>query len=216
MTRQSVFHWLDSRGWLVFSGSANSGIRAQILNRLSTDGAVVLLTTGGEDVETADAALADLEELGAPAGYLVDVSTEDDETVRARVSEASLVVLETQAETQRVKSALQGAADEGIRAALANGAWLLAEGRAAEAVGEWYLRSSQDVRAGLNWLSQAFVLVGDATPAEVIKRLLSEQPQAIVLSIASGSALVLGPDGEIETWGEGRVTVVLGQSLLHN
>jgi hypothetical protein len=39
---------------------------------------------------------------------------------------------------------------------------------------------------------------------------LRDYPDAIAIGIGPGSALVLGPNGEVETWGKQQVTISLG------
>jgi hypothetical protein len=46
--------------------------------------------------------------------------------------------------------------------------------------------------------------------AVVAKPLLAEQSTSLAVAIGFGSALALGPDGQVETWGRRQVTVALG------
>src|SRR5690606_13987307 len=93
MARNNVLRWQDGRGWLILSGGGAdaSDVRAQAIGRVSADGGVAYVSLSGAQAEKA---LADMEDLGAPSGYLVDVLTEDDETIQAKLSEAGLVVIE--------------------------------------------------------------------------------------------------------------------------
>jgi len=50
--------------------------------------------------------------------------------------------------------------------------------------------------------------------SEIGKTVLNRQPSAIALGIGIGSALALGPDGEVETWGGKQVTIALGRNYI--
>jgi hypothetical protein len=59
-------------------------------------------------------------------------------------------------------------------------------------------------------LQEALVLPEVESAAVVAKPLLAEEPTSIAVGIGIGSALALGPDGQVETWGMRQVTVALG------
>jgi hypothetical protein len=211
MARNNVLRWQDGRGWLILSGGGAdaSDVRAQAIGRVSADGGVAYVSLSGAQAEKA---LADMEDLGAPSGYLVDVLTEDDETIQAKLSEAGLVVIEGSASVDDLRSSLLGAAIEGIHVAFENGAVVLAEGRAASVFGEWVAQESGALTSGLEWVQSALILpaITSISQSEIAQSALSAQPSAIAIGIGEGSALALGPDGEVETWGGRQVTIALG------
>ena len=211
MPNRNVFHWMDGRGWLILSGGPDRAgeLRALALERAAADGAVACISTTG--VEAGDRLLTDMQDLGAPSGYLVDVAAEDDETVRSRLAEAGMVIIEGEASAMAVRSMLLGAAIEGIQRAYQNGAVILAEAASAVVFGEWVRQETGEVTRGLEWLKGALILRG-ADVAEPAKTALAGQPQAIAVGIGVGSALALGPDGEIELWGKKEITVLLGRN----
>src|SRR5260370_3100809 len=98
MPRANMIRWRDGAGWLVLSGggdieSAETGeIEAEALARVAAGDPMAYIWAAG-DVETADKHLEALLDLGAPTGYLVDVLTEDDETVRGQLPVPGLTVL---------------------------------------------------------------------------------------------------------------------------
>ena len=214
MPSHTVFQWLDGRGWLVLSGGADAGgeLRATALARSSADGGVACVALSN-DPGAGDRLLDDVEDLGAPSGYVVDVAAEDDQTVQAKLVEAGVIVILTDGTAESVRSALKGAAIEGIQIAYQNGAVVLAEGACAMAFGGYLVTSEGDVDPGLGWLTDALVLHGMESAAEQAKDLLAVQPNGIAVGIGVGSALALGPDGQVETWGKGQVTVALGADL---
>ncbi len=205
MPEQSVFHWLDGRGWLVFSGGGSDEIRAAALGRMAADGGIACISFSGDP----DHLLDDLADLGAPPAFLVDVFGEDDLTIRDQIAQSGMIVIEGGASAVEVRGALRGAALEGMQAAFENGALVLLEGAAALAFAGWLIEDDE-VEIGLEWLIGALVLVGVRNAAPYAKPVLDVQPTAIAVAIMPDSALALGPDGEIEIWGLGEVTVALG------
>ncbi len=213
MASQNILHWRDGRGWLVLAGGESGDVRGQVIGRAAADGGVAYLSLGNHD-GWIEAALADMDDLGAPPGYIVDALTEDDQTLTARLSEAAIIVVENAPQVGELRSGLLGAAAAGMQAAFENGAVVLAEGRAAMALGAWVI-TGDAVLPGLEWLAGALVVPGvtavaQSAPAQWV---LNEQPGAIAIGIGSTSALALGPDGEVEPWGQRQVTVVLGREF---
>lgn len=214
MARNNVLQWRDGRGWLVLSGKAieGSAVRAQAIGRMAADGGIAYLSLASSS-DVAEAALADFEDLGASSGYLVDVLSEDDDTIRAQLADAGMIVINAATDATSVRSVLLGAAAEGMQAAFENGALILAEGVCAAALGEWILVDNKNVIDGLGWLAQSVILpevvaVAGSVPGRAA---LEYSPSALAIGIGPASALVLGPDGEVEIWGDKQVTVALGR-----
>jgi hypothetical protein len=205
MPTQSVFHWLDGRGWLVFSGGASDDIRAQALGRAAADGGVACVALSGDP----DLLLDDVADLGAPSGYVVDVLGEDDAALQDKLAQAGTVIIAGGDSPVAARGTLRGVPLEGIETAFANGGVILLEGESASAFGAW-LVAGEEVEAGFEWLTGAAVLTGVGNAGEAAKPILAAQPTAIAVAILPGSALALGPDGQVETWGNREVTVALG------
>lgn len=214
MTHKNVLRWMDGRGWLVFSGGQSvTTIRAQVIERLATDGAVAYITLGDES-GLGEHALTDMADLGAPSGYLVNILAEDDETIQSRLADAGMVVIEDSSDVMQMRSALMGAALDGIQVAFENGAIILAEASSAALFGSWLVDSTGNTLTGLEWLEGALIVPGVNAISESpsAKHLLRVQPDAIAVGIGGQSALALGPDGEVELWGERQVSVALGRA----
>ncbi len=207
MPKQSVFRWLDGRGWLVFSGGADDDVRALALGRAAADGGVACVALSGDP----DALLDDIADLGAPSGYVVDVFGEDDESLNDKLAQSGMVILVGGASAAEVRGALRGAALDGIQAAYQNGAVILLEGVDAMAFGAWLVDDA--VAGGLGWLEGAAVFTGVSNAGAPAKPVFEQQPDAIAVAILPGSALALGPDGQIEAWGEREVTIALGPAF---
>ncbi|HVU11385.1 MAG TPA: hypothetical protein VHD90_08910, partial [Phototrophicaceae bacterium] len=199
MPSSNVFHWLDGRGWLIFSGDADDDIRALALGRAAADGAVACISLSGDP----DQLLDDISDLGAPSGYLVDVLGEDDQTLRDKLAQAGMVIITGGESPLDVRGALYGVALEGIQAAYQNGAIILLENFAATAFSTWIM--DEEIEDGLKWLDGAAVFM-DGSAAEQAKPIFAEHPEAVAVAIQPGSALAFGPDGEIQAWGRREVT----------
>lgn len=204
MAGATVLRWIDGRGWLVLSGDDDEDIRAIAINRSSADGGVACISLSGAGEQLTD----QMVELGAPSSYQVDMFTEDDQAVQTKLAEAGVVIIEGGVSPDEVRSVLRGAAIDGIQEAYQNGAVVLVEGVAAEAFGAWIL--SDAVAAGLEWIEGAVVMRGGAGAGARARPVFEAQPNAVAIAVEPGSALALGPDGQVETWGRRQVTVALG------
>ena len=212
MTRNAALNWLDGRGWLVLTGNApaSESIRARTLGIAAADGAVAVVAVHGEDA-AAEQLLVDMEDLGAHAGYLVDVLAEDDLAVHEKLAEASVVIISAQDQATNVRSVIVGAAIEGIQTAFENGAVVLVEGPGAMAFGEWVV-AEDGIIAGLEWLRGTLVVPGAERVAdvEIVQAVLAARRSGVAIGIGVESALALGPDGQVELWGRQQVTIALG------
>lgn len=205
MPSVNVLRWIDGRGWIILAGGADDDIRALAINRSSADGGIGVIALDGEGERLID----DLNDLGAPSSYAADVFTEDDEALENKLGEAGVVLVSGAASPDEARSALRGAALAGLHQAYANGAVILLEGAAAAAFGSWIA----PVGNGLEWVEGAVILIGAHDVAARAKPVFDAQPAAVALAIETGSALALGPDGQIEPWGRGQVTVALGSAF---
>jgi hypothetical protein len=205
MPAANVFRWLDGRGWLIFSGGENDDIRASALNRTSADGALALFGIG----LASDQLLIDLEDMGAPAGYMVDPAADEDAVILDKLIGAGLVFVTGAKSAREARANLIGAALEGMQTAYESGAVILVEGEAIAAFGTWMIDG--EVRDGLEWVDGAALVIGGEQEDGVIQ-LLQATPAAVVVGIKPGSALAFGPDGQIEIWGEREIIVRLGSA----
>lgn len=212
MAENKVLRWRDGRGWLVLSGGVmlESEVRARVLERALVEGGVAYIAV---NAPAGSDALSDMEDLGAPTGYWVDVQTEDDVALRKQLSEAGIIVIEDTTTPETLRSSLVGAALEGLLDAYERGAVVLLEGRSASVFCAWYVLDGA-VFEGLNWLENALFMpaVTSITESAPARGFLEGQPQAVAVGAGVGSALVLGPAGEVEIWGERQVTIALGRA----
>ncbi len=213
MPTTNIFHWPDGRGWLILAGSADDDIRARALNQTAADGAIAYVKMSGS-LEAGEQTMEDMIALGAPSGYLVDVSAEDDETIVQQLTEAGMVVIESGANGADSRSVLLGAAAQGIQASYQSGGVILAEGFSAMVFGAWVVQDDGTLVSGLEWLQGALLAPGVISAADWGRAVLLERPTTIAIGIGLGSALALGPDGQVQAWGEGQITVALGRDYI--
>ncbi len=209
MPQQSVFNWPDGRGWLVLAGGSDDDVRATAIERASADGGVAYVS-----LMPSDDALDAMQDLGAPTGYVVDVTTEDDDTLKARIGDAGIVVLGGAGTAEDFRSSLVGAAEEGLHTAHERGAMLLIEGDAVTAFGAYLIKPDGVLRDALEWLQNMIVVPGvtSVSDSETAQAVMGAQPLAVALGIGPTSALALGPDGEVQQWGDKQVTIALNQA----
>jgi len=203
----SIFRWRGGRGWLVLAGAAQDEIRGHALSRAAADGAVAVIAS---TAAFADEALADLEDLGAPAGYIVDVIAEPDEDILLKIGEAGIVVVTVAGgDPDEVRSMLTGAAVQALDQAFQNGAVILAEGAAAQVMGAWLL-SDGFTPDGFAWLEGAVIELGPPPVGGDALAALESHPEGLAIALAEDAAVAFGPDGQVELWGSRRVAVTLG------
>jgi hypothetical protein len=232
MPQANVIRWREGAGWLVLSGGgyATGGgdssddhlsdddfsseeiteIEAEALTRVAA-GDPIAYVWAANDLETADKHLEALHDLGGPTGYLVDVLTEDDDSLRQQLSGAGMIVLGDGPNARELRSGILGAAIEAIGVAFEKGAVVLGVGSGAALLG-----SVLTEQAGLAWVENAVIVPGYERDGQdaLLRDLLAKHPMAYGLGISTGSALALGPNGEIETWGKKQVTIALGRGAV--
>jgi hypothetical protein len=222
MPQANVMRWRDGNGWIVLSGSGDyragedmgvEDIEAQAIERAIAGKPIAYIFAAG-DIDAADDHLRSLEDLGAPTGYLVDVTGEDDETLLRQLGEAGVIIIGDGKQLEQLRSGLVGAAIEGIAAAFDDGAIILAEGTGAQVLGG-ILTATKDAKPGMGWVENVAIMpTFDDEPAKQrLRDLLLAHPAAYGLGIGTGSALALGPGGEVEAWGKRQVTVMIGSNF---
>ena len=211
--RQSFpIRWPESNGWLALSGSPGprSEIRAQALSRANANGVIACVSLADD---MGDDLMDDLAELGAPTGYLVDLQEGDSSEIYERLSTASMIVIEPGQDILRLKRLMSQTAVHALKEALDRRALVLFEGLAATLAGEYLALPGGDLTKGLKFVHNACIAVNASsamkTPAaQTIHR---AHPKAVLIAIARGAALALGPNQRIETWGQPQITFALGR-----
>lgn len=209
MNQQGPLRWIPGMGWLIFSAPAlESEVRSQALARADGEGIIAYVSFASD---RGDALMDDMEDLGAPTGYLIDLSIDKGSLLQKQLEHVSLVVIEADDSLDGLLSALTADVVGALRGAYERGAVLLIEGLAMNVFGRWTLTDCGDTVEGLNWLENAFLEPATDGAQRVVHEVLQAFDEAIGITIGAGSALALGGDGAVEVWGHGKVQVSLGR-----
>lgn len=211
MRENLPFSWQAGSGWIVLSGrvDALSEIRARALSRCDASGAIAYISLLGD---LGDALMDDMAELGATSGYLVDLEADDNNAIYERLSNAAMIVVEADGQGEDLLRLLRRTAVHALKEALNRGSLILLEGGAAATAGEFMLSVTGEFTAGIGLVQSALIAADalDIAQSELLRSLRLQLPDASFIGLPPGSALVLGPDGAIETWGEQQVSISLG------
>lgn len=204
------FRWLDSNGWLVLSGKPDAlgEIRARALSRYDGSSAIAYISLAAD---LGDALMDDMAELGAPSGYLVDLGDNDNNEIYERLSAAGMIVIEADRNAEALGSLISQTVISALKTALERGALILFEGVAASIAGSRRMNAQGEWTAGLNFIQNALISSSaDCDAQEALLRAEHGAPLDVpVMVLAPGAALALGPARQIETWGDGEVTISL-------
>ncbi|KXK50506.1 MAG: hypothetical protein IT298_15940 [Chloroflexi bacterium] len=219
MTEPVALEWISGDGWLVLAepdDDPSGALRASALHKLGVNRGFAFL---GLNETTGDAEMADMEDLGAPTGYLINVVTEDDDTIISNLRDVGLIMLDPSADPRRMLDALIGATSLAMRDAYLRGAVIYAEGPCASLFGACWRSAGGGLHEGLGWITDAQLLfgIGDQAALRAAARPTFEtRPRTVALGVPSGSALALGPSGQIEVWGPRPISVTLGPGKISN
>ena len=228
MGKAGPLQWRDGRGWLVLVGGGTLDETADIaraaIEAMSDESPAVFVPTASAMPEAGRdegaRVVAQIEEMGGPAGYVAPIFTRTDATDpknTRRLMNAGLVYLGDGLAQRLVEMLADTPTFDALAAAYRAGAVIVAAGQAASALGAWCL-SARDVGLlrGWGWLPDAIVCpaFGDAT-APALRAALKSRLECLGLGIPRGVALALGPENQVRTLSAGgaQVTVVLGPRL---
>ncbi len=223
MTQTGPLKWRTGAGWLVLVGGGRwdttESIDYNAIEAMADEAPIAFVPAAGRPPDNGESFLAHYAALGAPAGYVVpihdNVSAGDPANVR-RLAQAGLIYFGG-GDTQKLLDAITGtAALDAVAAAYASGAVVVGMSAGAIVLSAWGLSADPGVSVlkGWGWLPQAIV-APHYTPdrSDALRAALIERPQLLGLGIPDDSALALGPDGEVLTWGRAQVTVRLGSKF---
>jgi cyanophycinase-like exopeptidase len=225
MGQAGPLRWHDGRGWLVLVGGGDWADMADIarsaVEAMSDESPVVFVPAAGATPEEGrdDGArvVAQLERLGAPAGYVAPIfartDAADPKNAR-RLMNAGLVCLGDGQARRLVETLTDTPTLKALAAAYRAGAVVVAEGQAAGALGGWYMNvGEQGHSRGWGWLPDAIICSSfDDAVAPPLRTAIKSHPECLGLGIPKGVALALGPESQVQTLGASgvQVTVILG------
>ena len=141
--------WPDTNGWLVLSAEADlqSEVRSLALARNNASGAIAYVSF---HADRGDALIDDMAELGAPAGYLVDLEDSDNNAIHERLSGAGMVVIEAGNDIDRMKRLMTHTVIHALKTSLEYGALVLMEGLASSLAGSRLIDGRGEIGGGLS------------------------------------------------------------------
>jgi hypothetical protein len=193
-------------GWLILSGGPLPEEQIQrALALVDHAGCIAAMVPSPGFLPAGDDALqAWVDASGWNAGT---VDCESSDAAEEAASEAALVLLPDLPDLQAYCRALgQTDACEFLLAALDGGAVIVAEGSAAQVLGElWELPSGLSECPGLKWIPGAVVHAhysADQAPPVSFKR-----KDLFRIGLPDGVSIAMGPGGEREIWGDRKPTI---------
>jgi cyanophycinase-like exopeptidase len=225
MPQQGPIRWLDGEGWLVLLGGGDRAhgetdpVDVKLLSVANLDRPMVVFSAGGGR-RAAEAILEHYTRLGGPSGeaFAMENMTRDQLETPALldvIQEAGIVYLDGENPLPLVNNLHNTQAFRHIVEGFSTlqGLMLVGAGAGAAALGRWVFspRSPHRQAMGLGFLMNV-VIAPHFTRTEdspVLRALPQIGENLIGLGIPDGTALALGPLGQLEMWGEGQVTAVV-------
>ncbi len=225
MPQRGPLQWVDGEGWLILSGGGDwesgetDAVDAHILSIANLDRPMIILLSEGER-EFGHRLLDHYTTLGGPGGEVMMLDGPQRQILHeprfmTLLAEAGILYLggdepwiltrslqNTVALAQILKGygTLQGLLIVGADAgAMALGAWVTRAGR------------EDALIPGLGLVRSAIIAPQFTTTQETpaLRAQLRQHPGFVGLGIPRGAALALGPQGQVEIWGQGEITAVI-------
>ncbi|MGB7538785.1 MAG: hypothetical protein WBM17_09615 [Anaerolineales bacterium] len=193
-------------GWLILSGGPTpEELIRRALALVEHAGILAAVVPSPRDLPDAEVALEGWIDVSGWEGRSVDCDSSD--AIEDVLSEASLVLLPDLADTETLTRSLgQTDANEFLLAALDAGVVIVAEGAAAESLGEQITAGGgQSGAPGLGWIPGAIIQTHfseEKTIAPILNR-----NDRFRIGLPEGVSIALGPELEREIWGEGKPTI---------
>ncbi len=212
---ERVFRRIPGEGWLILAGAVpelggeTADLMERLLERLDLSRPLAAMAAADSDSSEVNELLESLEEwLGAEAGYL-ELDT-DMGTVGWEDSGLLLLIGD---DPEVWIDSLRGEPLERLRRALLHGTIILAVGGACRAFGTQVVSAirGESFVPGLDWIAEAMV-VADAAEAgsEIVRSWLQSDEPRLVFLLQPSSILALGPEQQVERWGQAPPEIILG------
>lgn len=225
MPQRGPLQWVDGEGWIILSGGGDwrrgetDSIDAHVLSLANLDRPMAVLLSNGHR-EEAEAILEHYQALGGPGGQAFVLSQRKEQVFQeddflSLLSEAGILYLGGDDPSFLIHSLRSSPAIHKIVKGFATlqGLIIVGAGGGAAALGTWIPGDAllDSEVTGLNFVHHTVV-----TPhftrieqIEALRTMIQSYTGALGLGVPEGSALALGPHGEVETWGSGEVTAVV-------
>ncbi len=201
-----LFRRPPGTGWLVLSGGpAPGGLIQRTLALVEHAGILVAVVPSARELTGADIALEAWMDASGWEGRSVDCETSD--VLEDALTEAALVLLPDLADAQNyIRGLGQTDANDFLLSALDAGVVIVAEGAAAESLGQQIAAvGGQSGAPGLGWIPRAIVQTHFSE--DVNNPYVLSRNDRFRIGLPAGVAIALGPEEEREIWGEGKPTI---------
>lgn len=212
--QEEVLHHQSSAGWVVLAsqiprlGGDTPELAANLVERIDLSRPPVILSVGEPPPGLKDLN-GDLAALLSVEPILLEATVDPPE----ELAELSLIVLVGSDGERWVDLLATSSLGDLLLKALVQGGVVLAVDQAAAALGSWRMDPVLGTASeGLGWVSGAVIMPGETEPSKsaALRELLEENPKAYALALAEHTLVALGPENEIQVWGEAEPTIIFG------
>ena len=225
MPTQGPLSWMDGEGWLILAGGGDwqegetDQVDMQLLSIANLDRPMVILMADGTRNQ-ADAILEHYTELGGPGGEAYSLATMNRDQLQtphllSMIAEAGILCLGGQNPLPLVQNLYNSPLLQQVILGYTTLQGLIMFGldAGAAALAKWaFGPPPQYLQAmGLGWLDNAVVVPRFVRTEDslILRQLPKVAPDVLGLGIPGGTALALGPYGQVETWGTAGITAVI-------
>jgi hypothetical protein len=224
MPTQGPLQWVDGYGWLILTGGGDwrrgdlDRIDARVLSVINLDRPMIVLLASGPVAE-AEALLEHYTLMGGPGGEAFSLDQKSRSQLSAPpfldlLGEVGLLVLAGDNPLPLAQNLYLSPALEHIVRGFSTlqALTLVGIGGAASTLSRWAIGPAPHYlqAKGLGFLINAVVAPHfTRTEDSILQHVPQELPEMLGFGIPDQTALALGPDGQVETWGTGQVTAVV-------
>lgn len=211
-----------TRGWVVLIGGSSGTwpptepIDRAAIERMPKNAPIAFVPAAGCPPDYGESFLATYKRLGARDGYVVpiydDASAREPENA-ALLRDAGLIYFGGGDTTRLLASMTNTPALDAIASAYERGAVICGMSAGAIALCAYGVSLGAGVLDGWAWLPRTLVSVHH-TPQrdEALARAHREHAQTTAIALPEHTALAIGPEGEVEEWGEPGIAITAGTS----
>ncbi|NIS82824.1 MAG: hypothetical protein GTO14_22090 [Anaerolineales bacterium] len=219
-TRGHIFRRPKVPGWMVLTGvmpSLGMGsplFMERMLELVDLSWPPVCLALEAGLSEEFGTVLDDLETLLGVDVTVLDLSDMSPDEVVEAGRQSGLIVLAGGESSDWYNHFIADPIREHPETFIQQGRMFIAVGSAAGALGVWMHSSVEgDLFPGLGWLVGGIVLPGETAPMEIpsVRETLQAEEHSYAIGLPAGAILALGPDEEVEVWGNVKPVISLGK-----
>lgn len=184
---------------------------------LASEKSLVVLTPGGKIPSSAQPLIKDFEALVCRDLKIIDPLNMTPALIQSACQDAQLVLAlgGNREDWATIFAEERMPADPDL--IITENSLFMAIGRLVSLLGEWIYDPDQDqISNGIGWFPKAIFLSGSEAPASKkgIRQKIESQMNSYALSLAPETIIAIGPQGNIEIWGDAAPEILLGPGWL--